>query len=331
MQPITDVREISRIAYGFMASKVLFASLNVGIFDRLSEGPKALPELESATGIPAHRLTTLLTACTSLGLIGREGDRYVNAPASQEYLVSTSRQSFGEYFRFQIDRQIYPLLMHLDEGLRGTAPSSLYDLMNDPEEARFFSRAQHAGSLGPASVLARQLDLHGATRLLDVAGGSGAFTLALCRRFPELSATILDFANVLEAADHFVREAGLVDRITLLAGNALEVDWPGEQDLVLQSYLLSAVAGDAIPELFERAHQALRPGGRLVVHDFFVDDDRSGPQGSALWFTSFLFNPDAISFTPSQIEEHMGRAGFEAFEVRDVIPGLTRVAVSTRR
>ena len=98
--------------------------------------------------------------------------------------------------------------------------------MADAEEADQFSRAQHVGSLGPALVLARRIDLSGASRLLDVAGGSGAFTITLCARFPELQATILDFPNVVRVARRYVAEAGLADRVEFVSGNALDVGWP---------------------------------------------------------------------------------------------------------
>jgi tRNA1(Val) A37 N6-methylase TrmN6 len=73
-------------------------------------------------------------------------------------------------------------------------------LIGDPEEADAFTRAQHAGSMGPAVMLARTFDLAGAKRLLDVGGGSGAFSIALCQRNPELRATVLDFPNVIDVA-----------------------------------------------------------------------------------------------------------------------------------
>src|SRR5213078_99986 len=91
--------------------------------------------------------------------------------------------------------------------------------MADAREAERFSRAQHAGSLGPASLLARRVDLSGAGHLLDVAGGSGAFTITLCARFPDLHATILDFPNVATVARRYVAEAGIGDRVEFLPGN----------------------------------------------------------------------------------------------------------------
>ena len=113
--------------------------------------------------------------------------------------------------------------------------------MSDPAEAEAFSRAQHAGSLGPALVLDKKIDLSGRRSLLDVAGGSGAFSIALGRRYPELHATILDFPNVVEVANRFIAEAGLEDRIATVGGDAIQSEWPPAQDVILMSYLLSAV------------------------------------------------------------------------------------------
>jgi hypothetical protein len=88
--PISDVGQISNIAYGFIASKVLFASLNAKLFDLLADGPRALSAPAYDTGIATHRLDTLLTACVGLGLMERRDDGFVNAPAAQQYLVSGS-------------------------------------------------------------------------------------------------------------------------------------------------------------------------------------------------------------------------------------------------
>jgi predicted O-methyltransferase YrrM len=328
--PISDVREISNLAYGFIASKVLFAALNARLFDMLAGGPRRLSELQRETGIGGNRLETLLTACVSLGLIEDGADGFANASACQQYLVSTSPLYFGDYFRFQIDRQLYPLLVNLDKALRAQAPASIYDVMENPEEADYFTRAQHVGSLGPAAVIQKLIDLTGATRLLDVAGGSGAFSITLCRRFPPLRATILDLPNVTRVAERYIEEAGLAGRIEVLPGDALRTTWPGDQDVVLLSYLLSAVGGPAIPRLFQLAYAALRGGGKLLVHDFFVDDDRRGPKGAALWFVSFLFNPEAVSFTPGELRDKIGAVGFRDIEIRHVIPGLTRLIVARK-
>ena len=330
MEPITDVRDISRIGYGFMASRALFAALDADVFGQLAAGPRTLDELARDLGLAPARLRALLTACVALGLLSHDGQRYANAPASATYLVRSSPAYFGDYFRFQVSRQIYPTLMHLDAALRGERVD-FYSQLRDPEEARAFTVAQHSGSLGPAHVVAKLVDLAGAARLLDVAGGSGAFSIVLCERTPGLAATIIDFPSVAAVGRGLVRERGLADRITFVEGDARELAWPADNDVVLMSYLLSAVSEASVAILLAKAVKALRPGGRLLVHDFMVDDDHAGPPLAALWLLNAVtIDADVAALTPAWLTESARSAGFEDCRVTPVVPGTTRL-LSARR
>lgn len=332
MDPITDVREISHIAYGFMASKALFAALDLDVFGHLADGSKPIDALSHDTEIAANRLETLLTACVSLGLLTREDNQFANGPASQRYLVRTSPTYFADYYRFQINRQIYPLMDEIDAALRGEEITDLYHAVEEaPEKARDFSVAQHSGSLGPAYMLSKQVDLSTRARLLDVAGGSGAFSITLCQRNPGLSATILDFPNVIEIAQSFIGDANMAERIGFVPGNALETDWPGGQDVVLISYLLSAVNGAHVPTLIERALDSLVPGGLLLLHDFMVDNDRRGPGSAALWHLASLLNDrDTIALTPQFLEGIARDKGFGKVSTQVLIPEITRLVTATK-
>jgi SAM-dependent methyltransferase len=325
VQPITDVRDISRIGYGFMASQALFVALELDIFGYLSKGPQNLETLARESGVAPARLVALLSACVGLGLLDKVDDRYVNAPAAATYLVRSAPMYFGDYFRFQIARQIYPTLAHLEAALAGERVD-FYAKIQGAEDARRFSLAQHSGSLGPAHVVAGLVDLAGCRTLLDVGGGSGAFSIALCRRHPELRATILDFSSVRPTAEEMVSQAQLSDRIRFVEGDALTTPWPTGQDAVLMSYLLSAVASTRVDELLGRARTSLRPGARLLLHDFMLDDDRTGPPVAALWLLNAItIDPDVASLTPSWLSERVLAAGFTHVEVRPVITGITRL------
>lgn len=334
-EPLTEVHEISRVAYGFMASKALFAALNLELFGHLAAGARDVAALATATGVAENRIETLLAVLLSLGLVTRDGAGYANAPATARYLVPGAPAYFGDYYRFQIDRQIYPNLLHLDAGLAGDeanmAHTSIRDWLSTAAKAEDFSRAQHAGSLGPAMIMAKKVELGRARRLLDVAGGSGAYSITFCRSWPELSATIIDFPSVIEVAKRFVAEAGMAERIALIAGNALEAEWPAGQDVVLMSYLLSAVGGGDIGELLERAWRALDPGGLLIVHDFMLADDRSGPLSAASFFLSYLpLRTDSVSFTAAELRPEIERRGFIEVHDHDMLPEITKYIVATR-
>lgn len=333
MEPLRDVRDISRIAYGFIASKALFAALELDLFSRLLE-PTTIDVLAQESGIAAHRVKTLLATLTALGLIVCDDDRFHNSPASEKYLTRGSPAYFGEYYRLQVNRQLYPALEHLDAGLVGDASNLAVDqqgLMSDPVEAQVFSIAQHAASLGPAIRLAKTIDLHESRTLLDVAGGSGAFSITLCGHYPELAATIIDFPNVTEIARRFITDAGLSERIELVGGNALDTDWPDDQDVVLMSYLLSAVKEDDIPTLMASAYRSLRPGGLLIVHDFMLDDDEQGPALAAQWFLlNLAFQPDAGSFSAATLSVLLAEQRFTSVSSQPLIPQITKIVTGRK-
>jgi 2-hydroxy-4-(methylsulfanyl)butanoate S-methyltransferase len=180
-------------------------------------------------------------------------------------------------------------------------------------------------------VLARHLELAQARTLLDVGGGSGAFSIALCEHNPQLRATVLDFPAVIDIAREYRQAAGQGERIELLAGDAVHTEWPPDQDVILLSYLLSALGADEMDIVLGKAHDSLRPGGLLVVHDFMLDDDRPGPALAALWFLQYVaYRGDAVSFSAGELGGWLRAHGFDAPSCRPLIPDITTVLVARR-
>lgn len=327
--------ELSRVAFGFMASKAMFAGLHIDLFSQLSDAPKTIDELSAATKVPRNRITTLVTALTSIGALEAEQGRFANSPAAEQFLVRGAKYDFGDYLRYQIDKQMYPFLQQLNEVMEGTLDPDSVDSyahwMSDSDQAVLYSESQHAGSLGPGRTLARTVDLSNAKRLLDIGGGTGAMTISLCNAYPELTSTIIDFPNVSEIGWRFITDAELINRVSYVPGNALECTWPTEQDAILMSYLLSGVPGDRISELMQWAWNSLEPGGVLMIHDFMVESSRKGPPLAALWQLQHMaFTPDAQSLSIAWLEGALGEAGFEVTQSGDLIPGMTKLIVGRK-
>lgn len=336
VQLAETAEDVSKIAFGFMASKALFAGLHIDVFTLLAEKPKTASEIATETDIPANRVTTLLTALTSVGLVDRNDTSYSNAPGAEIFLSRGSKHEFGDYLRYQIDQQMYPFLSQLNEVMEGSldpdAVDSYQHWMSDPEQASIYSESQHAGSLGPGRTLARLVDLSNAENLLDVGGGTGAMSIRLLEANPNLNSTIIDFPNVSEIGWQFVTKAGMVDRVRYIPGDALQVKWPSEQDAILMSYLFSGVPGSEVPRLVDYAFECLAEDGHLLVHDFMVEDDRSGPPMAALWQLQHMaFTPEARSVTPGWLTQRMEDAGFSDIAEEEMIPGMTRLIHARKR
>lgn len=329
---IESAEDVSQIAFGFMASKALFAALHIDVFTLLAAGAKSSKEIAEEAGIPMNRVTTLMTALTSIGLVDRddEGEIYANSPGAEAFLAKGAKYEFGDYLRYQIDQQMYPLLGQLNDVLDGTLDPDSIDSyqhwMADPKQAIIYCEAQHAGSLGPGRTLARLVDLSDAKTLLDVGGGTGAMSIRLLEAYPDLVSTIIDFPNVAEIGWQFIAKAGMVDRIRYIPSNALVAEWPKEQGAILMSYLFSGIPGAEVSRLVDYAFDCLEPGGSFMVHDFMVENDRTGPPMAALWQLQHMaFTPEARSVTPGWLRTRLNDAGFDDIQEDEMIPGLTRL------
>lgn len=331
----TRADEISEIAFGFMASKALFSALHFDLFTHLNDGPKTAEELGRMAGLHTDRAETLLTALAGLGLVAVEDGKFSNSPAAESFLVKGAKYDFGDYLRRQVGQQMYGLLDQVEDALGGTMPDeatgSYAEWFSDPAEARLYSESQHAGSLGPARQLVKALELSDARRMLDVGGGTGAFAITLCKAFPELSATVVEFPNVATIGREFVEKAGLSDRIRYIEGDGLKADWPADQDVILMSYLLSGIPGETHEGLIKRAYDHLAPGGTLLIHDFIVSADRTGPKLAALWqLQHTAFTPEARSVDDAWLVESMERHGFKDASVETMIPEMTMLAKAVK-
>ena len=114
---LESAEEISDIAFGFMGSKAFFSALHLNLFSVLSEKNLTPQEVAEKTALDLDRAKTLLTALASLGLVHREGERFVNSPAAESFLVKGRKYDFGDYLRFQIDKQMYPFMTQLNDAL----------------------------------------------------------------------------------------------------------------------------------------------------------------------------------------------------------------------
>jgi len=330
--------DIDGVAYGFMASQALFTALEVGVFDHIAAkgGPASIEDLQQATGISAPRLQILVTALTAMKSLNRTSEGYTLSPNTEKFLVRSAKYFYGDYLRLQMGQQFYKHMGSLPQ-IMATGEGPTYEkLFASPEEADTYTKAQHNGSLATAKTLCKKVDLSGMRSLLDIGGGSGAFSIMMCRQIPELTSRILEFPEVCNTGEKFVaaEKPEVASRVKYVRGSCLD-EWPTElgeeHDIVLISYVSESVPHAAVPSLYERALSRLRPGGMLIVHSFMVDDSLDGPLLGALWSLQHIaVNADGLGLHPANVAEMMTKAGFGDVAQFEMIRGMTKVLIGKK-
>jgi SAM-dependent methyltransferase len=264
-------------------------------------------------------------------LLERDGEGYRNSAAADRYLVRHARGYMGDYYLRQIAATLYTQVPAAARVIRGQSDGVTYaGFLDDAARTEEFIRGQHAGSAGPASLLARRHDLSGFTRLLDLGGGSGAFSIEIARRHG-LTATIVDHPSVVAVARKIVAEAGLAERIRCVPGDAIAGPWPDGGDLILLAYVVSSYGPDVLQDVVARARAYLPPGGGLIVHDFALHERQPGPRNAALWyFANLAISATTYPHTVESITRAMSAAGFIGVTARPHVPDITFVFMGRR-
>jgi hypothetical protein len=329
--------DVDAIAYGFMASQALFTALELELFDKL-DAPKTAEELQAALGIKAPRLVTLLTALTSVNLLWLDAAGKYTLPENvKATMVTTSRFYYGDYLKLQIGRQFYVQMGALPQVMSTGSGPDYATWFADGEAADIYTRAQHNGSLATAFALMKRVDLSSSKKILDVGGGSGAFQVGMCTKFPDCQSFVLELPNVAETGEKIVAHGHpeVKDRITFIKGSALDA-WPAntpkDVDLCLMSYISGSVPEPHVQALYDKAFTHVRSGGRFIVHDFMVNDDLQGPPLGALWALQHVaVNADGVGLNPHEIGSRMTKAGFVNVEVQEMIKGMTKVIIAHKK
>lgn len=334
-----SVLDLMGLVTAFMASKTLAVAHELDLFTRLSgtDGTTA-GELAASLGIDERPADMLLIGCCALGLLHKRGERYRNTQLSEEHLVPGRESYFGGLVAMA-DRRLYPGWGRLAEAVRTNRPTtwdpdtqaSLFEF-EDPEVVSLFYDAMHSASIFSARALGEALDFDGFERLLDVGGGSGAYDIELCRRYPRLGATVYDLDFVCEAAAKRIAGAGLSDRITTVVGDFFaDPALPSGHDAILLSMILHDWGEAANREILRKCYEALPDGGVVLISELLVADDKTGPLPAAMVSLNMLVETAGRNYTAAEYGMWLREAGFVDINVVPFeAPTANAVVVATR-
>jgi len=314
-----DPDDVLELLLGFWVSRTVMAAVEMGVFDVLAGAGLSEEDAAERLGIRARPARGLFDTCVAVGLLERSGGTIRSTPAAKRYLASDSEYSIRNYVLDE--RWCWPAWGRLEEALRNDAPPLPQD--DDgyhvfPEE--FLLDFLHGHSLAMGDKLAGAVSLEGVRKMMDVGGGSGAVSIALCRANPSLRSVVLDREQVLAKTAEHVADAGLSDRIEGFAANMFTDELPQECDAAVIANLLHDFSPARAAEILHRVAEALPSGGKLVVMEIAPDDDRSGPVHAAVFTVTMIVNTEGgVAYTRAELRRMIEVAGFEV--ERDVTLG----------
>jgi len=291
---------------------ILFAAVRLRLFSILDDRAMRAEDVAAECRAPSHLLRALLDACVGMELVTRQSDRYVNSPFSLVYLVEGKRFYMGDFF--QLLHAESARWLGLSDLIGGTCRPGEEESREDPDSWTFIKAMDNLGMLGEAEALKSAVDLSGCRTMVDAGGGSGLYSVVLCRKYPDLRSTILDVKDALVVAEELTKEYEERERIGFREADIMADSFGENIDAVLLSDVIyDRSDGKAI---LGNAWSCLRPGGLLLVRGYYADPPKTNPLFGSLFVLNMLvFDPSRDVLTVSSLAQMVSHIGFTEVRV----------------
>ena len=308
--------QLMGLAGGHVEARIVQTAVKLAIFDALEATDLNAPTLAQNLELDEPATELLLNALTSVGLLKKHRRSFSLTEVSRRHLLRSSPDYVGGMIGF--DAMLWHDWEKLPEAIRTglpTRPPNMYQ--SDARETEVFINAMDSlvKARGDAEVLAGVLDWSKVESVLDVGSGPATYPIALCEKFFQLRATIVDLPGTLKITERFVRSANLSARIELIAGDYRIDPITGSYDAIFLSNIIHGENFGRNATLIRKLAANLKPSGRLIVKDHILDDSRSQPPVGAIFSLLMLLTTDGgRCYSFREVESWMKQAGMNRVE-----------------
>jgi ubiquinone/menaquinone biosynthesis C-methylase UbiE len=309
------------MAVGYRGAKALMVAVRKGVFDVLESKPRPAADVARDMGWNATATGQLLGALGALGVVHEDRGRFANTELGARHLVRGRPEYLGHALHFA--DMLWDSWSHLDDSLRTGQPRRPLQALLESEDRTFveqYVRGMQGLARGPARHVVRIVGPRPGCNLLDVGCGPGAYSVAFLEAHPQMRTTLLDLAPTLAVARDVIGDSPLAARMRFREGNYLADAYGGEYDLVLMSHVTHDESPENVAHMFASANAAMVPGGRILVHDWVVDESGCAPPFAALFSLHvMLYTSGGRVYRRSEYADLLERAGFEDVQF-DTVP-----------
>jgi len=314
---------------GFRESRVLLTAIELDAFSAVGTGADART-VARKLGADPRATESLLNALVALGVMTKRDGTFSNAPVAARYFVASAEHDSRAALMHAV--HLWSRWSTLTECVRqGTSVTAKQQRPRDDDWTTAFIAAMHKNARLRAPMVVRAVGLDGVRRVLDLGGGSGAYSIAFAEAQPDLTAEVLDVAAVVSIAQRHIDEAKLSTRVRTRVGDFNDDTYGTGYDLVFLSAICHMNSPDENRAMLRKAFAALAPSGRVAIQDFVLNADKTGPKTGALFALNMLVGTRAGSaYSEEEYVAWLGETGFEEAQ-RVRLSGPTDLLIARRR
>jgi len=313
MSEIKSPEEIREIANAFRASRVLLSAVEFKIFTVLDKHMMTSDEVSNKIQADSKATDRLMNALCSMGILKKVHGKFYNSDLSAKYLVEGKPDFMGNLYH---TNHLWNTWSYLTESVK--QGSDFKGDQNKKEKSDWveaFIAAMHYRGVNQGKILSMMIDLSNVKKMLDIGGGSAAFSMEFVKKNPSIKAVVLDLPHVIPLTKRYVDNAGLMSNFNFIEGDYFTANFENGYDLILLSAIIHSNSYEQNKNLIKKCVDALNAGGMIIISDFIMNEDRTQPAYGALFSINMLVGTaGGDTYTELEIKEWFQSAGINKIE-----------------
>ena len=302
------------MAAGFQYAKILLTANELGVFKAIGGKARTANEVAKSLKLDPEATGLLMGALLGLGLLTHKSGRYSNALDVQKYLASDDSEDGIACITSHMNH-MYESWQRLDEVIKKGRPKKTGQpkILADKKRNRAFICGMFEIGYGTAKALADKLDMKGVVKMADIGGGPAQYPIAFAAKHLDIGFIVADYPNTVKVAREYIKKYHLSNRIKAVECEFFDVPELGigdDYDMALLSQVLHAAGEEKCMALIAKTYRILKPGGRIVINENALNDDRVSPPPPLIFAINMLVNNLGKTYTVGEMKSWLKKAGF---------------------
>jgi ubiquinone/menaquinone biosynthesis C-methylase UbiE len=307
-------QQIFQVLNGRWAAQILKTSVQLDVFSKIGSAAQDAKSIATAIGTEPHATEVMLNALCSLGFLEKKNGKYQLNELSQTYLVEDSPLYIGGFVTHD---HVAEYWKDLTEVVRTGNPAVT---VNNQQHAEEFFPKLAAGifplSYSTAHNVVNELklsDLPAGSRALDIAAGSGVWSIPLAQQNKNVHVDALDFPSVLKVTREFTEREGVASQYSYIEGGWRQCKIESDKyDVIYLGHILHSEGMEESAALLKECYRAMRPGGRIVIAEMIGNNEYSGPPSAQLFAVNMLvMTQKGCIFSEQELGDLLRKEGFK--------------------
>jgi len=315
---------IREFAASFQKSRILLSGIELDIFTNINESGTTSNQIANHLHLNERACERLLNALVSLGFLTKKNHLFFNTADSFAFLSKKSSDYSAGLMHLN---HLWNTWSNLTQVVKTGKSAHPAEINERGEEWLFaFIDAMHDRAKKQAPQQLANIDLSEVESILDIGGGSGAYSMEFVSKKPEIAAIVFDLPGVVPITKRFINKEGFSDQIKTHPGDYTTDDLPKGFDLVFLSAVIHSNSLEINKELIKKCYNSLNKNGKIVIQDWIMNNDRTLPASGAVFAINMLVGTEAGDcFTDQEAAEMLNAAGFKNISRTEFETGLSQI------